>query len=86
MEIGAYYDKVVGAAGSFNGVAANETMFLDGLGLDLAISYKAKDNNRTLITFMMPLHNFLNENYVGGAFNGMKRRVGYIMFTERLAF
>ena len=33
---------------------------------------------------MLPLHNFLNENYAG--FNGMKRRVGYIMFTERIGF
>jgi len=30
------------------------------------------------------LHNFLNENYPG--FDGLKRRVGYIMLTERISF
>ncbi len=86
LEIGAYYDFVVGADGSYGGSSATEKMFLDGLGLDFALSYKHSDNNRSLITFMLPLHNFLNEGYVGNVFSGMKRRVGYIMLTERISF
>jgi len=86
LEVGAYYDFVVGADGSYNGTAASEKMFLDGLGLDFALSYRHSNNNRSVLTFMLPLHNFLDEGYVGGDFSGMKRRVGYIMFTERISF
>ncbi len=84
LEIGAYYDKVIGAAGSYAG--ANKDMFLDGLGLDFSLMYNGSSKYKNMITFMLPLHNFLNENYASGEFSGMKRRVGYIMLTQRISF
>ena len=85
LEAGVYYDMVVGAGGRCPGV--EKAMFSNGLGLDFALSHSSK-NRETLITFMLPLHNFLNEDYVNEDFNfsGMKRRVGYIMLTERIGF
>lgn len=84
LEAGVYYDKVIGAYGNYNGV--NKNMFLDGLGLDFSLMYNGSSKKKGMITFMMPLHNFLNEDYVTGEFNGMKRRVGYIMLTQRISF
>ena len=84
IEAGVYYDMVVGAGGRFPGV--EKDMFSNGLGLDFALSHKSSNKHQTLIAFMLPLHNFLNEDYGGGIFNGMKRRVGYIMLTERISF
>lgn len=84
IEAGVYYDMVVGAGGRFPGV--EKDMFSNGLGLDFALSHKSSNKHQTLIAFMLPLHNFLNEDYSGGIFNGMKRRVGYIMLTERISF
>lgn len=81
IEAGVYYDLVVGAGGRYPGV--EKAMFSNGLGLDFALSHSTK-NHESLISFMLPLHNFLNEDYAG--FNGMKRRVGYIMLTERIGF
>lgn len=84
IEAGVYYDMVVGAGGRYPGV--EKAMFSSGLGLDFALSHKSSNKHQSLIAFMLPLHNFLNEDYVGGIFNGMKRRVGYIMLTERISF
>ena len=84
IEAGVYYDMVVGAGGRFPGV--EKDMFSSGLGLDFALSHKSSNKHQALIAFMLPLHNFLNEDYRGGIFNGMKRRVGYIMLTERISF
>ena len=84
IEAGVYYDMVVGAGGRFPGV--EKDMFSSGLGLDFALSHKSSNKHQSLIAFMLPLHNFLNEDYGGGIFNGMKRRVGYIMLTERISF
>ena len=84
IEAGVYYDMVVGAGGRYPGV--EKDMFSSGLGLDFALSHKSSNKHQALIAFMLPLHNFLNEDYDGGIFNGMKRRVGYIMLTERIAF
>lgn len=84
LEAGVYYDKVIGAYGNYTN--ANKSMFLDGLGLDFALMYNGSSKNKSMITFMMPLHNFLNESYSTGEFNGMKRRVGYIMLTQRISF
>lgn len=84
IEAGVYYDLVVDASGRYPGV--EKAMFSNGLGLDFAFSHRSSKYHESLITFMMPLHNFLNENYEGGAFTGMKRRVGYIMLTERIRF
>ena len=82
IEAGVYYDMVVGASGRF----VEKDMFSSGLGLDFALSHKSSNKHQALIAFMLPLHNFLNEDYLGGVFNGMKRRVGYIMLTERISF
>ena len=82
IETGVYYDMVVGAGGRYPGV--EKDMFSSGLGLDFALSHKSSSNHQSLIAFMLPLHNFLNENYPG--FDGLKRRVGYIMLTERISF
>ena len=86
IEAGVYYDMVVGAGGRFPGV--EKDMFSSGLGLDFALSHKSSNKHQTIIAFMLPLHNFLNENYAKGDlnFNGIKRRVGYIMLTERIEF
>lgn len=84
IEAGVYYDMVVGSTGRYPGV--EKAMFSDGLGLDFAFSYSSSTNRNGQIAFMLPLHNFLNEDYAGGVFNGMKRRVGYIMFTQRIGF
>lgn len=81
VEAGVYYDMVVGAGGSFPGV--EKAMFSNGLGLDFALSHRS-GKSESQLSFMLPLHNFLNEDYPG--FNGMKRRVGYIMLTERVGF
>ena len=82
IEAGVYYDMVVGAGGRYPGV--EKDMFSSGLGLDFALSHKSSSKHQSLIAFMLPLHNFLNENYPG--FDGLKRRVGYIMLTERISF
>ena len=86
IEAGVYYDMVVGASGRYPGV--EKAMFSNGLGLDFALSHKSSGKEQTLLSFMLPLHNFLNEDYAKGDvnFNGMKRRVGYIMLTERISF
>lgn len=84
LEVGAYYDLAVAATGTIPSV--NKAMLMSGFGLDIALSYSFVDKEKTMITFMMPLHNFLNEDYSGGAFKGMKRRVGYIMLTQRISF
>ena len=82
LEAGVYYDMVVGAGGSYPNV--EKAMFSNGLGLDFALSHSTTKNRESQISFMLPLHNFLNEDYPD--FNGMKRRVGYIMLTERIGF
>lgn len=84
IEAGVYYDMVVGACGRYPGV--EKAMFSNGLGLDFALSHRSTRYRESMITFMLPLHNFLNEDYAGGVFDGMKRRVGYIMLTHRLRF
>lgn len=84
IEAGVYYDMVIGASGRYPGV--EKAMFSNGLGLDFALSYSMPKNLTSQLAFMLPLHNFLNENYASGEFNGMKRRVGYIMLTQRISF
>ena len=84
VEAGVYYDLPVGAAGSFAGV--DKEMIMGGFGLDFALSHSFVEKQKTMLTFMLPLHNFLNEDYASGVLNGMKRRVGYIMLTQRISF
>lgn len=82
LELGVYYDMVVGSAGNYPNV--NNDMFTSGFGLDITWSLSIFDNKKSMITFMLPLHNFINEKYSGGDFVGMKRKVGYLMFTHRI--
>ena len=84
LEAGVYYDMVVGAGGRYPGV--QKEMFSNGLGLDFTFAHRGSKKRQSLITFMLPLHNFLNEAYDNARFEGMKRRVGYIMFTQRIGF
>ena len=83
VEIGAFYDVVTGSGGSF--ADTNKKRLKGGFGFDIAATlFKDKDNHLMTLQFSMPLHNFLDEDYVGQ--KGVKRRVGYIMMTERICF
>lgn len=84
LEAGVFYDMLLGAGGSYPN--ADPEMLKEGWGLDFSLSLSGGDNHKSLITFTMPLHNFLNEDYYTGEFNGMDRRVGYIMLTHRISF
>lgn len=84
VESGIFYDLVVDASGNL--ANANKDMLSSGLGLDFAISFERDYNQSIGLKFMMPLHNFLNEKYRDGIPNGMKRRVGYIMISQRFVF
>ncbi|MBO4599259.1 MAG: hypothetical protein J5641_00820 [Bacteroidales bacterium] len=81
VEGGVFYDKVLGCGGNYKG---DKEMLLGGLGLDFSFGYTTSAHNKTMIMFSMPLHNFFNEDYANGVFQGMKRRVGYIMLTHRV--
>ena len=79
-EAGVFYDAVTGCGGSLP--TRDKDMLKNGWGLDFAISRTAeKGHSKTILQFSMPLHNFLNENFVGQ--QGMKRKVGYIFLTHR---
>ena len=85
LEIGLFYDQVVSCGGTWNN--PNKEMLQNGFGLDFALSLTNRDGNqKNLLTFSLPLHNFLNEAYAGGLLQGMNRRVGYIMLTHRVVF
>lgn len=84
LEAGVFYDMPVGAAGSIANV--DKGMIASGWGLDFSLSRRIADKNILMVTFMLPLHNFFNEDYDGGIFKGLKRRVGYIMLTNRITF
>ena len=81
FEAGVFYDIVTGCGGSV--ATTDKDMLKGGLGLDFAFSTTdRKEKNKTMLQFSMPLHNFLNPDYAGQA--GMKRKVGYIMLTQRI--
>lgn len=80
VEAGVFYDKTIGCYSTPGD--ATKAWFSDGLGLDIALSFSLTGKSHSLIQFSMPFHNFLNEN--AGMFEGLHRRVGYIMFTERI--
>lgn len=83
VEIGAFYDVLTGCGGSV--ADTNKKRLKGGFGLDIAATlFKDKDNNLTILHFSMPLHNFINEDYTGQA--GLKRRVAYLMLSERITF
>ena len=86
FEAGVFYDHPLSCTGSWQywGTPDKE-MIQGGWGLDFAFSLTNRSNtNKSMITFSMPLHNLLNEDYGGGLLRGLNRRVGYIMFTHRI--
>ena len=88
FEVGVFYDEPLSCTGSFQYWGnPNKEMIQGGLGLDFAFSLTNRDGNqKNLLTFSMPLHNFLNDNYAGGMTKGLNRRVAYLMFTHRIVF
>ena len=81
LETGIHYDVVTGCGGTVD--HTDKDMLEGGLGLDFSLSSSESSNRmRTAIEFSMPLHNFLNTDYPGQ--QGMKRKVGYIMLTQRI--
>lgn len=83
FEVGVFYDKVVGSGGTCPDTDIDR--FLDGMGLDFALSHTTLRRNRKVqVLFSMPLHNFLDPRYPGQ--KDMKRRVGYIMSSYRIYF
>ena len=85
FEAGAFYDVVTGCGGSFDN--KDKGMLKGGFGLDFAFSTTDKKGNKTLLQFSMPLHNFIDSSYNknGIDLSGMKRKVGYISLTQRIA-
>lgn len=80
LEAGVFYDKVVRCGGSI--ARPNTNMLKEGWGIDVGFSTTdKKDRSKFIVQFSMPLHNFLNEDHA--QFYGKKRRVGYIMLTQR---
>ena len=88
FEMGVFFDEPLSCTGSFQYWGTpNKEMIQGGWGLDFAFSLTSRDNKyKNMITFSMPLHNFLNEDYGGGLLKGFNRRVGYIMLTSRIVF
>lgn len=81
FEAGIFYDVVTGCGGSINNT--DKDMLKGGLGLDFAFSTTdKKDKTKTLLQFSMPLHNFFNTDHAGQS--DLKRKVGYIMLTQRI--
>lgn len=81
VEAGVFYDMVTSCGGSVKNT--DKDMLKSGLGLDLGFSSTGK-NSKTVLQFSMPLHNFINEDYNNGALKGIKRKVGYILLTQRV--
>ncbi len=79
FEAGAYYDAVTGCGGSLK--EKDKKMLESGFGLDFGLSTTDK-HSKYIIQFSMPLHNFLDTDFPGQ--KGMKRKVGYIMLTQRV--
>lgn len=80
FEAGVFYDMVTSCGGSIAG--KDKDMLKSGWGLDFALVDVDK-NGKTLLQFSMPLHNFFDTDYPGQ--QGLKRKVGYIMLTRRVA-
>ena len=79
FEAGFFYDAVVGNGGTMPG--SDKKMLKSGFGLDFAFSH-AYGHSMHILQISLPLHNFLDTDYPGQ--EGMKRKVGYIMLTERV--
>ena len=80
FEAGVFYDMVTSCGGSIPG--KDKDMLKSGWGLDFALVDVDK-HGKTLLQFSMPLHNFFDTDYPGQ--QGLKRKVGYIMLTRRVA-
>ena len=81
FEAGAFYDVVTSCCGSVQNT--DKKMLKGGFGLDFAFSSTDKKGNKTLLQFSMPLHNFFDTSYDGQS--DLKRKVGYISLTQRIA-
>jgi hypothetical protein len=83
FEAGVFYDVLTGCGGTM--VGKDKDMLKGGLGLDFALSSSDRsEKTKYLLQFSMPLHNFLNPDNSNPAVNGKKRKVGYIMLTQRV--
>lgn len=81
LEAGAFYDILTGCGGSASNV--EKDMLQSGIGLDFSLSRTADNGkSKTLLTFSMPLHNFFNTD--NAAVKTLKRKVGYIMLSQRI--
>ncbi len=82
FEAGVFYDAVTGCSGSCTNNPDKDCL-KGGWGLDFAFSSKySNGKGACILQFSMPLHNFLDTKYPGNA--GLKRKVGYIMLTQRV--
>jgi hypothetical protein len=78
-----FYDIVTGCSTTAKDFTTSNDMLKGGLGLDFAFSTTdKKQKNKLLLQFSMPLHNFFNTDYAGQG--DLKRKVGYIMLTQRI--
>ena len=83
FEAGVFYDIVTGCSTTAKNFNTDNDMLKGGLGLDFAFSTTdKKQKNKLLLQFSMPLHNFFNTDYTGQG--DLKRKVGYIMLTQRI--
>ena len=81
FDAGVFYDVLTGSGGS--AADTNKDRLKGGWGLDFTFSTTDKKRRSAgIIQISVPLHNFLNTDYAGQ--QGMKRKVGYIMFSERI--
>ncbi|MBQ7634837.1 MAG: hypothetical protein IJS89_04625 [Bacteroidaceae bacterium] len=80
IEAGVFYDVLTGCGGEVGDT--HKDRLKGGWGLDFALTVgDKKDQQQTVLQFSMSLHNFLDPSYPGQA--GMKRKVGYLMLTQR---
>ena len=83
FEAGVFYDIVTGCSSTDKNANPEKSMLKSGLGLDFAFSTTdKKGKNKLLLQFSMPLHNFFDTDYNGQG--DLKRKVGYIMLTQRI--
>lgn len=82
VELGVFYDVLTGSGGKMAG--PKKDMIRGGIGVDAAFSLTPDEGKTSYqIQVSTPFHNFFSKN-VEKAY-GWKRRVGYIMFTSRIA-
>lgn len=82
LEVGMFYDILTGSGGRMAG--PKKDMLRGGWGLDVSYSFTPSgEKKQYLIQVSTPFHNFFSKD-AERAF-GYDRRVGYIMFTSRIA-